>query len=149
MEPVGALSRLGSALTGCARVISSAIAAHQVDFRVGLHPRFRRFCLAIGQEIGDAMTNGISQNSAVGSSSSESTLLDGQLLDQSDWVSGQGHDAAKERGRRSRQGKLLGKPCPNLSTGGDSHRFQGLTQPNRHPRPGFHKGGEPFSQHFS
>jgi hypothetical protein len=145
MEPVGTLSRLGSALTGCVCVISSAIAARQVDVRVGLPPRVGCLCFASGQEIGDAMTNGIHQNSAVGSSSSESKIIDGQLLDQSDWVSGQGPDAAKERGRRSRQGK----PCPNLSTGGAFHRFQGVRQANRHPRPGFHKGGEPFSQNFS
>jgi hypothetical protein len=47
MKTVGALSCVWNTLTCRARIVSPAIAADPVNFRVGLHPLFDCFRLAI------------------------------------------------------------------------------------------------------
>ena len=95
------------------------------------------------------MTHYIEEDRSVGSPSPEGEVIDSQLGDSSYLIGGQGHDRAKESGRRRRQSKPLREPCADLSTGGSPNGFQGLTKTNPYTRPGFYKGWESLGKNLA
>src|SRR2546421_4320788 len=79
MEPICTLDSLRSA-TGCRRgIVAAAIPTHQLDFWMRFHPRFGRFCLAIGQEINDVVALQVYQDGAEFSPTTEREIIDPKL----------------------------------------------------------------------